>query len=455
MKHFKYLVIALVTSIFVTSSDPFFGIELHFKPAPEEKPGDVKERLWMSTEAFRPYLTDKDNRVSEEFRIDPFYYSNVHFWFLIYTQFESTSVIIHDKSNLSLIYKVLDFSSLKEKKLPKNTLYVLQQKISEEKLNEMKQDLEKLSNDPFNLSPWAGRIYRLLKQVGVAVPLDREERSKFFLQLRDNLRSQTGQKDFIRDGIIRSLPYQKFLTQYFEDRKLPKELLAIPFLESSFNPKAHSKVNALGIWQFMPLISSYFVPKRTKNFDYRFNVGVSSVAAAHLMSENFKIMKSWDLAVTAYNSGTRHLLNTKRELGRNDVSLKDIIENSDSRHFGFASKNFYSEFLALVYTLAYREELFTHLHDLDRPDVNGSFRFYLTKCSLDLRKVLSPAQLDDVFFHNHHTTEKNANVPKGFILISKSELPKNRFFEIPYKEILKNKPKDWGRLVRSYSCSTR
>src|SRR5690606_910794 len=155
----------------------------------------------------------------------------------------------------------------------------------------------------------------------------------------------TGQKNFIKSGIVESLPYQSFLFRLFADKKLPKELLAIPFLESSFNPRAHSKVSAAGAWQFMPLISSYFLPKRTTILDYRFNVGLSSLAAAKLLDENHRILKSWDLAVTAYNSGTKHLLKTKRELKRPDVTLEDVIKHSDSKHFGFASKNFYSEFL--------------------------------------------------------------------------------------------------------------
>lgn len=454
MKYLKFLVLALVTGILITASDPFFGIELRMKPVPKEETGDVRERPWMHTEIFRPYLLDKDDRVSDIFQVTPYYYPTVHFWFLIYTQFDSTSVVLHDKSNLNLIYKVLDFSHLKAKDLPKNTLYILQQKISNERLKDLKDEFDQLIQDPFSLGPSAKKLYRILKQANVTLPTNRAERIKRFKELRDNLRTQTGQKDFIRDGIIRSLPYQNFLANYFEDKNLPRELLAIPFLESSFNPKAQSKVNALGIWQFMPLISSYYVPKRTSDFDYRFNVGVASVAAANLMSENIKIMKSWDLAVTAYNSGTRHLLKTKREIGRT-VSLEEIIKHSDSQHFGFASKNFYSEFLALAHTLAYREELFDDLHESDRPDVDDPLRFYLTKCSLKLNKELSKDQLNDVLFHNHHTDEKNFSVPKSFILTAKSELPSKKFFEIPRKELLRLKPKDWGKLATRYSCSTR
>jgi membrane-bound lytic murein transglycosylase D len=451
----KFPAIALLVSIFITASDPYFGTELSWRPVPKVEKGDVIERSWMSTEAFKHYLLDKDDRVADVFPVTPYYYPNVNFWFLIYTQFESNSVVIHDKNNLSLIYKVLDFSSLHEKKLSKNTLYVLQQKLSEEKLNSLKEDLETLSKDPYLLNPMAKKIYRILKHANVELPISKSDRSIFFTKLKHNLRTQTGQKNFIRDGVIRSLPYQSFLSKYFINRKLPKELLAIPFLESSFNPKAHSRVNALGAWQFMPLIASYYVPKRTNNTDYRSNVGVSSLAAGFLLSENFQIMKSWDLAVTAYNSGTKHLLKTRRELASKKVNLESIIKHSDSQHFGFASKNFYSEFLALAHTLAYREEVFDGLHKHDRSDVDNELKFYLTKCPVKLPKELNDDLMDDVHFHNHHIVDLQTQLPRGHILTAKSLLPKNKFYQISYTDLIKLKPKDWGKLVQRQSCSTR
>lgn len=451
----KYFLLALLTLIFITASDPFFGTELSFQPVPREDKGDVRERMWMSTEAFRSYLTDHDDRVSDIFKINSYYYPNVNFWFMIYTQFESSSVVLHDKSNLSLIYKVLDFSHLHEKGLPKNTLYVLQQKISEEKLNDLKQDLENLSKDPYSLSPAAKKIYRILKQANIELPIRKSDRSILFTKLKHNLRTQTGQKNFIRDGVIRSLPYQKFLARYFKERDLPVELLAVPFLESSFNPRAHSKVNALGVWQFMPLIASFYVPKRTNHYDYRSNVGVASVSAGFLMSENHRIMKTWDLTVTAYNSGTKHLLKTKRKLASSDVDLEDIIKHSDSQHFGFASKNFYSEFLALAHTLAYREELFEGLHKSDRSDVDDELRFYLSRCSMMLPKVLNESQLNDVHFHNHHIQDLQKQIPRALILTTKSKLPESKFQQISFKDLLKIKPKDWTRLLKNQSCSTR
>lgn len=451
----KFLFLGLFISVFITASDPYYGIDLSWRPVPIQEKGDVIERSWMSTEAFRPYIMDHQNRVSDLFKVTPYYYPNVNFWFLIYTQFESSSVVIHDKTNLALVYKVLDFSSLHEKKLPKNTIFVLQQKLSEEKLQALRVELEDLSRDPYSLKPFAKKIYRILKQANVQLPMRKSDRSIMFTKLKQNLRTQTGQKNFIRDGVVRSLPYQKFLNKYFTDRNLPKELLAIPFLESSFNPKAHSRVNALGVWQFMPLIASYYVPKRTTSTDYRSNIGVASLAAGFLMSENFTLMKSWDLAVTAYNSGTKHLLKTKRELAGKVVNLESIIKHSDSQHFGFASKNFYSEFLALAHTLAYRDEVFNDIHNHDRPDVDEELKFYITKCALNLPKQLSSPLMNDIHFHNHHIMDLQNKVSRGFILTSKSNLDKKWFYSIGYNHLLKIKPKDWDSLLKDQSCSTR
>lgn len=455
----KYLFISILILCLVTASVSNFGTDLSWIKIPGADSDDVTELAWMSSESFRTYLEDRDNRVSNKFPVTPYYYPTVNFWFLIYTQFESNHVVIHDKNNLSLIYKVLDFTSLHAKGLNKNILYVLQQKISEDRINKLKSDLHFLAANPFSLEPEAKNIYRTLKESGVKLPIRTQDRKNFFKKLKNNIRTQTGQRNFIKDGIMRSLPYKKFLSKHFSAQNLPPELLAVPFLESSFNPKAESKVGAMGTWQFMPLIASYYVPKRSRSpqFDYRSNVGVISVAAAILMKQNFQLMKSWDMAVTAYNSGTKHLLKTKRELAsiKNDINLEAIIKHSDSQHFGFASKNFYSEFLALVHALAYEEELFSNIHRDDRYNMEDDLDFYLTKCSLKLDKVLDEAQLDDIAYYNHHITQLKTAYPRGTIITVKEKLPQNKFYKLSASQMIDHMPKDWIKLLKNHSCSTK
>jgi membrane-bound lytic murein transglycosylase D len=444
---------------FFTASDHHYGVELNYSALRPTSSDHVTELAWMYQDSFKNFLNDEDDRVSDEFRVSNFFYPTVNFWFLIYTQFSSHHVIIHDKNNLSLIYKVLDFSNLISKNLPGSTSYVLKQKLTAEKLSELKSFLNILIENPFSLKPEAKTIYGFLKSSGVKIPINKTARKKFFIGLKDNIRSQTGQRNFIKEGIVRSLPFKSFLQYYFLEHKLPKELLAIPFLESSFNPIAESKAGALGAWQFMPHIANYYLPKRahTPIIDYRSNVGVISIAAAILMKQNFQIMRSWDLAVTAYNSGTKHLLKTKRELSSkfSSVNLEHIVLHSDSEHFGFASKNFYSEFLALVHALAYEEELFHEIHENDRYNVNEQLEFYLSKCPVKLDKLLNKKQLDDVYFYNHHIINPSVRYPRATIVTTKESLPSHSFLKLKNEQLFEYLPKEWFKLLRNQSCSTR
>jgi membrane-bound lytic murein transglycosylase D len=451
IKIFLFIFIVL----FVTASDIDYGVENPFIRKIEIKDEHVEEVAWPTIDKVDIYLNDQEKKVSPEFRVTAFYRPNVYFWFLVYTEFESSQIIIHDKSNLRLIYKVLDFSALYDKDLPKFTIYTLQEKLADEKISQIKEQLLHLSKNPLSRDGKSKAILGTLKLAGIKLPAGQTERADYFKKLYEGIRTQTGQSNFIRDGLIRSLPYQEFISRFLKAKNLPKEIFSIPFLESSFNPIAQSKVNALGIWQFMPLIASFYVPKRTIHIDYRSNVGVASVAAGFLMTENYKLLKSWDLAVTAYNSGTKHLLQSRRKLASIGVDLEMIIKNSDSNRFGFASKNFYSEFLALTRVLAYRDDVFDDLHDHERDDVDEELHFYLTKCALLLPKVLNETQLGDVLFHNDQIKDEKKSYPRGVILTSKSQLPKSKFLELSLKQLTEKKPKDWDVYLKNQSCSTR
>jgi hypothetical protein len=106
----RYLLIFPIILFCFTASDPHFGNSSRNK---DKLSSQVKELPWMSVNAFEKYLKDHDDRVANEFIVSDYFYPTVNFWFLIYTQFTSNHVVLHDKNNLSLIYKVLDFSQLK------------------------------------------------------------------------------------------------------------------------------------------------------------------------------------------------------------------------------------------------------------------------------------------------------------------------------------------------------
>jgi membrane-bound lytic murein transglycosylase D len=81
----------------------------------------------------------------------------------------------------------------------------------------------------------------------------------------------------------------------------------------------------------------------------------STHAAAKLLKSNFERLQSWPLAITAYNHGTQGMARAKRKYG-DDIAR--IIKNYKSRTFGFASRNFYAEFLAALHVSSNAKKYF-------------------------------------------------------------------------------------------------
>jgi membrane-bound lytic murein transglycosylase D len=73
---------------------------------------------------------------------------------------------------------------------------------------------------------------------------------------------------------------------------------------------------------------------------------LSTVAAARYLKENYDALGNWPLAITAYNHGHAGMARAVAQVGSTD--LVDIIRSYKGRTFGFASRNFYAEFLAAL-----------------------------------------------------------------------------------------------------------
>jgi len=131
----------------------------------------------------------------------------------------------------------------------------------------------------------------------------------------------------------------------FQQKGVPKELTRLPLVESAFNLSARSKVGASGIWQFMRSTGKLFL-RIDKSVDERNDPITAAWAASELLRRNFERLKSWPLAITAYNHGPEGMARAVETLGTRD--LAQIIKRYKGRTFGFASSNFYCEFLAIL-----------------------------------------------------------------------------------------------------------
>ncbi len=411
----------------------------------------------ISNSLVEKILKDYEKKIDSNFAIDNYFKDRVNFWFRIYTQFTSNQVVIHDKENLALVYNVVDFNDIASSSLNRYVKAKLQTKLSLEQTRNIKADFTKLSTSFSNLTNNQKLLLEKVKKV-FSIPKGKKRRKSFFIGLADNLRTQTGQRDMIERGVIRAIPYFPYLEEKIKLFNIPKELLAIPFLESSFNPNAHSKVGASGAWQFMPFISSLFMPRRNKYLDYRRNIFVSSISAFDLLRENKMILKRWDLAVTAYNSGTKHLLKAKKQLlkSKQDFNLPNVLRFYDHDHLGFASKNFYSEFLALVHVLAYRDQIYSiDQYEKEKRRFNsGNINFFIAKCRILPKKIdlLLKKSSPNHRKLNMHFRNPERYYKRGHILVSDIDLNKRSYHKVEDRILKKYKPIDWFKKANVKRC---
>lgn len=250
----------------------------------------------------------------------------VEFWKKVYTQIDTYRGFIHDINEPWIIYENIDLHGLSKKRAERkirNSIYqvrkVLNSIISKKKLRLTKQEkryLDALGNP--------------------SIKLMRRKRSQ--------IRFQRGMSDRFKTGHEKAHLYLKYIKKIFQKNALPQELVFLPHVESSFNIKAHSKSDAAGIWQFMRPVGKKLGLVINDYIDERLDPIKSSDAAAKLLKQNFKILNSWPLAITAYNCGPGLLRRGIKKTKSRD--LNDLILNYRKTGWGFAAKNFYATFVA-------------------------------------------------------------------------------------------------------------
>src|SRR5881296_976737 len=265
----------------------------------------------------------------------------VRFWRGIFAETSIHQVVLHDALHLDKVYKVLDFRPEIEDGM--NLAEV-------DRLQRIETDLE--------LERIRATLLRLHAVGPNAEGLTAEERAIHdlfaddpapdrFLAAADEkrLRGQRGLRERFGDGIRISRRYLPEMERIFRDEGLPVELTRLPLIESCFNLNAYSKVGAAGIWQFMPKTGRRFM--RVDNIvDERRDPISSTRAAAQFLSRVHDMLDSWPLAITGYNHGPDGMARAVDELGTTDIGR--IVRDYHGKAFGFASRNFYAEFLAAV-----------------------------------------------------------------------------------------------------------
>ena len=257
----------------------------------------------------------------------------VEFWRKTYTVWHRSEVAFNDDRYLDVIYEVM----------------VLPGDVDESLTSEQKEIIKQRRDF------WKAQLFSLESKLRYNVPLNANDRlliSKLERSGRqfnsvlngaaERVRSQRGTRERFKRGLEISHRYDQQFRKIFREAGLPEDLAYLPHVESSFQPAAKSSAGAVGMWQFTKGAAKTFIPAGDR-VDKRLDPFASAIGAARYLSYAYRKLGDWPAAITSYNHGIGGMKRAQNQVGRDFVR---IVKTYDGPAFGFASRNYYAQFLA-------------------------------------------------------------------------------------------------------------
>lgn len=150
-----------------------------------------------------------------------------------------------------------------------------------------------------------------------------------------------------------------FIDSVFTKYNLPVELKYLAVVESEMNPKAVSRVGAVGTWQLMPGTAKVLGLKVTKKYDERKNFKKSTRAAALYLRDLYTQYEDWLLVLAAYNCGPKPVNTAIRRSGsRNFWKLQSFLPAESRDHVKkYIATHYYFEGQGGITTLTKAENI--------------------------------------------------------------------------------------------------
>lgn len=267
----------------------------------------------------------------------------IAFWRNVYGVWSRRQVALHDDRYLGLVYEVVS--------LPGG----------------VQEGMDSWQTDAVSerRQYWQYRLRELEGKTRAGLPLDSSEQalaahiakyagSQGIYGASERVRAQRGLRERFRRGLEISGRYDAAFRAIFREAGLPEDLAYLPHVESSFQANARSSAGAVGVWQFTRPAARVFMTVN-EAVDERLDPVASARGAARYLQSAYGKLGAWPLALTSYNHGIGGMQRAKSYYGHDFMR---IVKNYDHPQFGFASRNFYAEFLAAREVAQHPERFF-------------------------------------------------------------------------------------------------
>jgi len=259
---------------------------------------------------------------------------NVAFWKQVYTEHGVGDFILHDRDSLGVIYGVVRVS---EKANQARAEQLAKPEI--ERVRGKHRDILIQLADGVSPDDLGAEGRRVAELWGCPCGPDSLRRAA------ENIRVQQGLREKVDEGLRRARGLLPKIVKILRRHEVPIELAALPLVESTYNAAAYSKAGAAGLWQFIRSTGKQY-SLVTRRRDHRRDPARATEAAARLLRNNYETLGSWPLAIVAYNHGHAGIQAASEAVG--SKAIEEIVARYNGPRFGFASKNFYAEFLAAL-----------------------------------------------------------------------------------------------------------
>jgi peptidoglycan lytic transglycosylase D len=320
----------------------------------------------------------------------------VEFWKKVFAKYSENQVVIHDALYLDKIYTVIDLRPLAARGASEGEIRRERHRREKAETIAIDRALARLARGGYSVDQLDGRerkIWELFRDV---------DGKRKFAAARERVRTQQGLRERFERGLEISGRYLPRMEEIFRREGLPTELTRLPFVESSFNIRAYSKAGAAGIWQFIPSSARIYL-QLNEIEDSRRDPIYATIGAAQHLRDDYEALGSWPLAITAYNHGRAGVARAVKKLGTRD--LMTIIEKYDGRAFGFASRNFYAEFLAALEVERHHQKYFGNVDfepklEYQEARLHDYMKFAtvakLAQCNVETLRELNPGFTQEV-----------------------------------------------------------
>lgn len=257
----------------------------------------------------------------------------VEFWRKTYAVWSRSQVAYHDDRYMDVVYEVMTLPGYVGEGLTEEQKAMVSQRRDFWKAQLAGLESKLRYNAPLNAND---------KQLIAKLEASGRPLNSVLAGADTRVRSQRGTRERFKRGLEISGRYNLQFRKTFRDAGLPEDLAYLPHVESSFQPAAKSSAGAVGMWQFTKAAAQTFMPGGDR-VDQRLDPFASATGAARYLSYAYGKLGDWPTAITSYNHGIGGM---KRAQNQSGPDFANIVANYSGPAFGFASRNYYAQFLA-------------------------------------------------------------------------------------------------------------